>query len=93
VIPTYSAAARPSAAAYCRSYSPFPTRFKILNPAFFASTTDNGFVSFGVLKVEITFRTAFLQRGHFSRASRPIGRCNENFPPQTLQSPSHTSYS
>jgi hypothetical protein len=61
---------------YCFSYSPFPTFFKIVNPAFFASLTDKGFETFGVLNFEITFRTGFLQSGQFSNAGRLIGRFN-----------------
>jgi hypothetical protein len=61
---------------YCFSYSPFPTFFRMVNPAFFASLTDNGLEIFGVLKFEITLRTGFLQSGQCSNAGRLIGRFN-----------------
>jgi hypothetical protein len=48
---------------------------------------------FGELKEEKTFRTGFLHAGHFSNAGAESGRRSVNFPPQTLQSPSHNSYS
>jgi hypothetical protein len=38
-------------------------------------------------------RTGFLQAGHFVNSGALNGRRRVNFPPQTLQSPSHNSYS
>lgn len=54
---------------------------------------DNGFNLWGELNVEIIFRTGFLQAGQFVKGFADNGRFNVNFPPQTLQSPSHNSYS
>jgi hypothetical protein len=80
-------------ASYCFSYSPFPTRFKTVNPAFFASETDSGFNFVGEFTSEIIFRTGFLHSGQFVNAGRDAGRRRLNFPPQTLQSPPQSSYS
>ena len=65
---------RHEAASYWRSYSPFPTFFKMVKPAFFASLTETGLLAFGVLKLETIFRTGFLQSGHCSSAGRLTGR-------------------
>jgi len=75
---------------YCRSYSPFPTRFKTLNPAFLASEMDN---FFGELKVENNLRTGFLHAGHLVKGAAESGRLRVNLPPHTAQAPSHNSYS
>ena len=75
---------------YCRSYSPFPTRFRTVKPAFLASEMER---ALGELNVDNTLRTGFLHSGHFVNAVADNGRRNVNFPPQTLQSPSHNSYS
>jgi hypothetical protein len=58
-----------------------------------ASLTDNGFSLCGVLNAEKILRTGFLQAGHFSSGGADSGRFKVNFPPHTLQSPSHNSYS
>jgi hypothetical protein len=47
----------------------------------------------GELNEEKTFRTAFLQAGQCVSGLAESGRFNVNFPPHTLQSPSHNSYS
>jgi hypothetical protein len=47
----------------------------------------------GELKVEITFRTGFLQAGHRLSSGALKGRRRVNFPPQTTHFPSHSSYS
>src|SRR6266446_8585038 len=78
---------------YCRSYSPLPRRFRTVNPAFLASEMETGFNLIGELKVEITFRTGFLQAGHRLSSGALKGRRRVNFPPQTAQFPSHSSYS
>src|SRR6266567_6041739 len=75
---------------YCRSYSPFWTRLRTLNPAFLASEIER---ALGELKVENTFRTGFLQAGHFVNGAAESGRLRVNLPPHTLQPPSHSSYS
>src|SRR6267143_5542837 len=75
---------------HCRSYSPFPTRFRTVNPAFLASETER---ALGELKVDNTLRTGFLQSGHFVKGVADNGLLNVNSPPQTLQPPSHNSYS
>src|ERR1051325_9397120 len=77
---------------YCRSYSPFPNRFRTVNPAFLASATDRGLVIAGELKVEMSFRTGFLQSGHLVNSGALSGRRRVNLPPQTAHSPSHSSY-
>lgn len=64
-----------------------------MNPAFFASVTDNGFSFIGELNVENTFRTGFLHAGHFVNGFADSGRFNVNFPPHAAQFPSHNSYS
>ena len=75
---------------YCLSYSPLPSLFSTVNPAFFASEIET---AFGELNEEKTFRTGFLQAGHCVSGLADNGRRNVNFPPHTLQSPSHNSYS
>src|SRR5687767_10722302 len=79
--------------AYCRSYSPLPTRFRTVNPDFLASETERGFNLTGELKFEKTLRTGFLQAGHLVSAGALIGRRKVNLPLHTAQSPSHSSYS
>ena len=81
------------ASRYCRSYSPLLTRFSTVKPAFFASVTDSGFSFNGELNDEIIFRTGFLHAGQFVNGLADSGRLSVNFPPHTLQSPSHNSYS
>jgi hypothetical protein len=66
------------------------TRFNTVNPAFFASEIDS---AFGELNVDQTLRTGFLQAGHFVNGVADIGLQRVNLPPQTLQSPSQSSYS
>jgi len=80
---------------YCRSYSPLPIRFKTVKPAFLASETESGFSSLGVLKVEMTRLTRFLQAGQCVSSGALTGRRSVNRPPQTTHPPcpSHTSYS
>jgi hypothetical protein len=78
---------------YCRSYSPLPTRFRTVNPAFLASVIESGFSFVGELTWEMIFRTGFLQSGQFVSGGRDAGRRRLNFPLQTLHSPSHSSYS
>ena len=78
---------------HCRSYSPRPIRFKTVNPAFLASAQESGLSFTGELKGEMTLRTGFLQAGHFVSGAAESGRRKVNRPPQTLQSPSHSSYS
>ncbi len=75
---------------HCFSYSPLLTRFKTVNPAFLASEIES---AFGELNVDHTFRTGFLHAGHWVRGAAETGRRRVNFPPQTLQSPSQSSYS
>jgi len=79
---------RPSA--YWRSYSPLLTRLSTVKPAFLASEIE---VVRGELNVEKTFRTGFLHAGHWVSAAAEAGRRKVNFPPHTLHSPSHSSYS
>src|SRR5678816_2188206 len=83
----------PSAPTYCFSYSPLPRRFSTVNPAFFASETESGLSLLGDVNVEITLRTGFLHAGHRVNSGALKGRRNVNFPPQTVQSPSQSSYS
>lgn len=78
---------------YCRSYSPLLTFFNTVNPAFLASLTESGFSLIGELKLEMIFRTGFLQAGQLVSGAAESGRRKVNLPPQTLQSPSHNSYS
>ncbi len=78
---------------YCLSYSPLLTFFKTVNPAFLASETESGFNFTGELNVEIILRTGFLQAGQCVSGAAESGRCKVNLPPQTLQSPSQSSYS
>ena len=78
---------------YWRSYSPLLTRLSTVNPAFFASVTESGLSLTGELKLEMTLRTGFLQAGQWVRGFAESGRRRVNRPPQTLQSPSQTSYS
>src|SRR6266436_7467497 len=75
---------------YCRSYSPLDTFLKTPNPAFFASEID---AFFGELNVEKMRRTGFLHAGHWVKGAAESGRRSVNFPPHTLQLPSHSSYS
>jgi hypothetical protein len=78
---------------YCRSYSPLLDRFNTVNPAFFASVIESGLSFIGELNEEITLRTAFLHAGQLVSGFAVTGRRKVNFPPHTLQSPSHNSYS
>ena len=78
---------------YCRSYSPLFTRFNTVKPAFLASVMDRGLSLTGELKLEMIFRTGFLQAGQLVKGLAESGRRRVNFPPHTLQSPSHSSYS
>src|ERR1035437_1003826 len=78
---------------HCRSYSPLLIFFSTVNPAFFASEMDNGLSLCGELKVEMILRTGFLHAGQCVSGLAESGRRRVNFPPQTLQSPSHSSYS
>ena len=64
-----------------------------MNPAFFASVTESGFNFIGELNEEKTFLTGFLQAGQFVSGLADNGRFNVNFPPHTVQPPSHNSYS
>ena len=75
---------------YCFSYSPLLTRLRTLKPAFLASEMER---ERGELKLENTLRTGFLQAGHFVSGAAERGRRKTNLPPQTLQSPSQSSYS
>jgi hypothetical protein len=75
---------------HCLSYSPLLTRFRTLKPAFLASEMEN---DRGELKLEKTLRTGFLQAGHLVKGEAERGRKRVNFPPQTAQSPSQSSYS
>jgi hypothetical protein len=79
--------------AYCFSYSPLFTRLSTVKPAFLASVTDSGLSFIGELNEERIFRTGFLQAGQFVKGLADSGRRRVNFPPHTLQSPSHSSYS
>jgi hypothetical protein len=78
---------------HCRSYSPLLIFLSTVNPAFFASEMDNGLSLCGELKVEMILRTGFLHAGQFVSGLAESGRFNVNFPPQTTQWPSHSSYS
>ena|ERR1041385_3534722 len=78
---------------HCGSYSPLLTRFKTLNPAFFASEMESGLSFSGELNVEMILRTGFLQAGHCVNGAALSGRRSVNLPPHTLHSPSHNSYS
>src|SRR5688572_11180359 len=78
---------------YWRSNSPLPMRLRTVKPAFLASLMERGLSFCGELKLEMILRTGLRQRGHFSRGGRLTGRFNVNLPPQTLQSPSISSYS
>jgi len=75
---------------YWRSYSPWLTRLRTVKPAFLASETES---ALGVLKVDHTRRTGFLQAGHLVRGLADNGRHKVNFPPHTTQFPSQSSYS
>jgi hypothetical protein len=68
-------------------------RLKTLNPAFFASEIESGLSFTGELKGEMTLRAGLLHAGHFVKGGAESGRRKVNLPPQTLQSPSHNSYS
>jgi len=65
----------------------------MVNPLLLASETESGLALRGELKVEMILRTGFLHAGHFVNGGAESGRRNVNFPPHTLQSPSHSSYS
>jgi hypothetical protein len=54
---------------------------------------DNGLSLCGELKVEMILRTGFLHAGQCVSGLAESGRRNVNFPPHTLHSPSHSSYS
>src|SRR5262245_55714128 len=75
---------------HCLSYSPLPTLLSTLNPAFFASEMER---VRGELNDERSFLTGFLQAGHLVSGTAERGRRRTNLPPQTLQSPSQSSYS
>src|SRR5476649_3087238 len=77
-------------AGYCRSYLPLSTFLSTVNPAFFARTRSFPFAGLNVDKI---LRTGFLHAGQFVSGLAESGRFNVNFPPQTLQPPSHSSYS
>jgi hypothetical protein len=64
-----------------------------VNPAFFASEMESGLNLVGVLNAEMILRTGFLHAGHFVNSGTFTGRRKVNRPPQTLQSPSQSSYS
>ena len=64
-----------------------------MKPAFLASETETGLSFTGELNVEMILRTGFLQAGHSVNVAADSGRRSVNLPPQTLQSPSHNSYS
>jgi hypothetical protein len=78
---------------YCFSYSPFPRRLRTVKPAFLASESDGGLDLTGELKVEMILRTGRRQAGQTFNGAALIGRRNVNWPPHTMQSPSHNSYS
>src|SRR5208283_2306565 len=78
---------------YCRSYSPLLIFLSTVNPAFLASEMDSGLSLCGVLKPEKIFRTGFLHAGQFVSGLAESGRFKVNFPPQTTQLPSQSSYS
>jgi len=78
---------------HCLSYSPLPIFLSTVKPAFFASEKDTGLSFCGELKLEMILRTGFLHAGQFVSGLAESGRFNVNFPPQTLHSPSHSSYS
>jgi hypothetical protein len=54
---------------------------------------ETGLSFCGELKPEMILRTGFLHAGQCVSGLADSGRRNVNFPPQTLQSPSHSSYS
>jgi hypothetical protein len=54
---------------------------------------DSGLSLCGVLKPEMIFRTGFLHAGQCVSGLAESGRFYVNFPPQTTQPPSHSSYS
>lgn len=78
---------------YCRSYSPLLDFLRTVKPAFFASVMDSGLRCVGVLKLEISLRTGFLQPGHLVSSGALNGRRKVNLPPQAVQLPSQSSYS
>ena len=61
-----------------------------MKPAFLASEMES---ALGELKVDHILRTGFLQAGQFVSGAAERGRHKVNLPPQTLQSPSQSSYS
>ncbi len=75
---------------YCLSYSPLLTRLRTVKPAFLASEKER---VLGELKDERTFRTGFLQAGHFVKGGAESGRQRVNLPPHTAQLPLISSYS
>lgn len=89
----FMAAIRASRFCYCRSYSPLPIRLSTLKPAFLASEIESGLSFIGELNAERILRTGFLQAGQCVSGDAERGRCRVNLPPQTLQLPSHNSYS
>lgn len=84
---------RPGCPPHCRSYSPRPTRFSTVNPAFFASEIETGLVIAGAWKVDSSFRTGRLHAGHWVNGLALNGRLRVNRPPHATQLPSHSSYS
>ena len=78
---------------HCFSYSPLPSRLSTVNPAFFASLMETGFVFCGELKPEINFRTGFLHAGQAFNSVAVMGRRSVKRPPHAAQLPSHNSYS
>lgn len=78
---------------YCRSYSPLPVFLSTVNPAFLASMMDNGLSFMGENTLEMIFRTGLRQAGHCFSSGALRGRRSVNFPPQTTQLPSQSSYS
>ena len=78
---------------YCFSYSPLLIRLRTVKPAFLASETESGLSFCGELKLEMIFRTGFLQAGHAFSSAAVTGRRNVKRPPQAAHVPSHSSYS
>ena len=93
VDPAISIANKATGGSYWRSYSPLLLFLSTVNPAFLASEIEVGLSLMGELKLERTLRTGFLQAGHCVSGLALKGRSRVNFPPHTLQSPSHSSYS
>src|SRR5256885_650731 len=80
----------PAIQVYCLSYSPLPTLFSTVNPAFFASEIE---LLLEALNVDHTLRTGFLHAGQFVRCGVDKGRPSLNRPPHTLQARSQRWYS